>query len=275
LVVNLGKFEFVGFMKTLNVMPKALATAIVALGAMATPSLAGTFSGTYGFGTNTTNIFTSPDANATLAATESQTGMPANVIDFAVASKGSGVANVPLVGTTGTVSGVGNPGRALVASGWGDYAAFGLKTGENTTTDYFQFSINAPSAGNAITKITNVSFDAVRLLGGPTAWNLKADIGGAITDLGTGSIGTGLNGANWGSNAITAAFLSALPTNITQAITFRLYASGATNIAGTLGVDNFKVDGTAIPTPAAIPAMIAFGAGLWRKRKQETEVAAD
>jgi hypothetical protein len=66
--------------------------------------------------------------------------------------------------------------------------------------------------------------------------------------------------------------------NISQQVTFRLYGYNpdGNDRSGYFSVDGVKVKGTttAVPTPAAIPAIIAFGAGLWGKRKQQnTEVA--
>jgi hypothetical protein len=260
----------------LNVMPKALAgtlataAAVVAVGAMAMPSLAGTFSGTYGFGANSA----APTNNVT-----SSSIVPAGTVTFGAFSNGSGVpgANVP---------GVGNPERSYQAAGWGAYTGATKTSNAQQDTDYFQFSV-APTPTNNLT-IKTISFDAINALGGPVAWNLRAFLGapaanaafGTGIDLGSGSI-TG----SWVNNSVN--ITSVLLQNVSQQVTFRLYGSGATGvplpfglgqtsgILGTFGVDNVKVDGTAIPTPAAIPAIIAFGAGLWRKRKQQDEVVAD
>jgi hypothetical protein len=263
-------------MKTLNILPKVFAgtaatvgAAVVVVGATASQSLAGSFTGTYTFdGPSQT------PAIAATAATETQTGMPASVVDFGAFSAGSGLTAGSGVGTGG------NPGNAYTKAGW----TTSTTTPDNT--DYFQFSLSAPSVGagaanDAITKITSITFDTARNNNGPQNWALSAFLGatpGAALAYTAGNsvITGGTVGTSFSTqtinNSINAAFLTALNSAISgttvKQITFRLYGYGATNNGGTFSVDNVRVAGDAIPTPAAVPALIAFGAGLWRKRRQ-------
>ncbi len=243
----------------------ALGTVLVAGVA---PSYAGTFSGTYGFD------------NASLAATEGGVALPTPGGALSFGNFGSnnvsGIASNP----TNTVNDF--------------YRGQGFGANFNAN-NYFSFS-DAPTTSNKIVDITNFGFKSVRASDtAPTTWRLDARLGnsGGFTNIFTSAVGalsgvaTSAGLTNLTSGTATLASLNqqtisqsinnALLKNVTGEIQFRLYGYGGSNGGGNTTrwyVDDVALNGDAIPTPAAIPAMIAFGAGLWRKRKQEGAAAA-
>jgi hypothetical protein len=265
----------------MNMWKLALPVSLLAVGMVmgaAAPSYAGVFGGTYGFNSGNISATESGDAIA-----------PLNIVNFSNLSAGNGLSNP---GVTGNNAGLNGNGRGYSASGWN-------QTGTANAVfanDYLEFGITAPTSGSIT--VNSFSFDYLRgrSVDSPTTWFLRAQIpsvnSGSFFDvLSNGSL-TGNNTWQQVNSALSANITGAALSNlsgVTQAITFRLYAFGGNssidgldlgplmngNNLGPLTVDNLRVGGTTpVPTPAAIPAIIAFGAGLWRKRKQQdTEVA--
>jgi hypothetical protein len=137
------------------------------------------------------------------------------------------------------------------------YIGFDLT--QNSTpdlTEYFQFSVN-PFASSPTT-FNSFGFNS-RRIGGPTQWLLQASVGGgAFSNVGSG---------DFTNQTTSVAGLSA----VTQQVVFRLYGYGASSPLNSWSVDDVVLSGiTAVPTPAALPAMVGFGLGLWRKRKEQT-----
>jgi hypothetical protein len=232
----------------------ALPVSLLAVGTVvgAAPSYAGTFSGVYSFD------------DGSVAATKTFVPVNPDTVNFGAFSKGTGVAVDPVI-TRGS--------SAYQATGW--------TSPDNTNPDsnkYFQFVV-APVAGN-IMSITEVSFLRLSTDSGPRNWILRAFLGdpaaydsASAIDLATSAITTG---SSTSQNTITSPFQSPTAFQSVSQVTFRLYAYNALDSTGFFGVDNVKVEGTAspVPTPAAIPAIIGFGASLWRKRKQEGAAVA-
>jgi hypothetical protein len=135
----------------------------------------------------------------------------------------------------------------------------GLNLAQSNTpdlTEYFQFSVN-PFASSPTT-FNSFGFNS-RRIGGPTQWLLQASVGGgAFSNVGSGGF----------PNQITS--VTGL-SNVTQQVVFRLYGYGSTSPLNSWSIDDVVLSGlTAVPTPAALPAMVGFGLGLWRKRKEQT-----
>jgi hypothetical protein len=174
--------------------------------------------------------------------------------------------------TLSSNAGSGNPGLAYQSNGW---------TRKNSTadTDFLSFTVS-PMANMKFT-ISKLLFDSKRGAGsgnsgaansGPTLWALRSSIDQFAGTLDTGSLG---NTNSWRSITVDVTAIS----DRIQPVVFRLYGydSNAVNLANNFwSVDNVSIDGTvspaasAVPTPAAIPAIVAFGVSLWRKRRGVT-----
>jgi hypothetical protein len=215
------------------------------------PSYAGTFSGVYSFD------------NASVAATETLVPVNPDTVNF-----GSFGAPTGVTGFLATVQdNTGTTNDNFRGQGW---------TSAFDAARYFSFSVT-PTATNKIVDVTSFGFKSTRAdaTGAPTTWRLDARQGtsGLFTTVFTSSVGA-LSGTT--TQTITQALNNAVLQNVSSltALQFRLYGYGGNGTGNNSRwtVDDVTLSGTAIPTPAAIPAIIAFGAGLWRKRKQ-TEMA--
>jgi hypothetical protein len=217
------------------VMPVSLLAVGTVMGSAA-PSYAGAFGGTYSF-----------TSNAVSVTTETGDASSPNRVDFSS------------FGGDGTAVGSNFDGTS-----WSD-------------TKFFSFSA-IPTAGNNITSLTGFSFKStsdstVNNGSGPNAWKLFYSGNGGSTF------------SEWVGGNLTRGAEETIPlTSTTLTLTrnipilFRLYGLGSVGAGNNNGkawtVDDVELRGTAeaIPTPAAIPAMVGFGLGLWRKRKK-AEVA--
>lgn len=134
--------------------------------------------------------------------------------------------------------------------------------------DYIEFTVT-PTDGAAFTP-AGLVFSWDHSATGPDSLALRSSADGFASDLGVISgLATGITTGN----TIT---LSGL-TDISSALTFRLYGFGATNASGTGGFDvasnsvNVQLNGTvsAIPEPSTYAAILGGGAlaGAWFRRR--------
>jgi hypothetical protein len=164
--------------------------------------------------------------------------------------------------TLSSNAGSGNPGLAYQSNNW-------TRKDSPASTDFLTFTVS-PMAN------TKFSFDSKRGAGsgnsGPKLWALLSSINGFQTALGTGSLG---DTNSWQSIQVNLTTIS----DQIQPVVFRLYGYNSNAVDLTTNfwsVDNVSIEGTvspaasAVPTPAAIPAIVGFGVSLWRKRRGVT-----
>jgi hypothetical protein len=209
------------------------------------PSYAGNFTGNYGFGTLI------PPATTTTA--NVTPGEPVTFSSFV----GDGIVNGNSTGRTGPSD------SGYFGTGW---------TSAFDPNKYFRFNVAAASGTQM--NITGFQFDSRRLAGlvgsaAPRQWALRSSLDNFSTNLLSGVLSATGNLPNSGWETITQGLAL---NNVTGTVFFRLYGFDAANAAGTWQVDNVILSGvtTAVPTPAIAPAMVGFGIGLWRKRKQRS-----
>jgi hypothetical protein len=201
-----------------------------------------------------------------LSAPESQAATFVGRYSFTNGSRRATVTGRPVVFGQFAAAGVsGTPIEASIFSG----RFRGSNWTRNATPNlgqYFEFSANP--LGN-LTTYNRFGFNSRSFSGffgtglGPRNWLLQAKVG-------SGSFFNVLSGALGPVNAVNQGFSNASLTNVTQQVVFRLYGFNAPVSANTWIVDDVFVSGiSAIPTPAALPAILGFGAQLWRKRKQQ------
>jgi hypothetical protein len=160
----------------------------------------------------------------------------------------------------------GNPGLAYQTNGWT------RSNGPALTQDFLTFTVQP--INNVRFTIAQILFDSKRGAGtgssGPRLWALRSSIDNFVNNLDAGSLGAT---SNW--QPIVASLVG-MPYQ-TGPVIFRLYGYDSNNTTLTdnvWAVDNVSIDGTvtpttgaAVPTPAAIPAIVGFGISLWRKRR--------
>jgi hypothetical protein len=146
------------------------------------------------------------------------------------------------------------------ASGWNSNSLSSLQS-------FFQFQVT-PKAANAVT-LAQIMFDQRRSGSGPKNWVLRS----SLDAFGTNLINSATPLADaWNKDPVTVTLPSQFE-NLTKGVTFRLYGYDAAGSTGTWRLDNVSIEGTvspaasAVPTPAAIPAIVAFVVSLWRKRR--------
>jgi hypothetical protein len=140
------------------------------------------------------------------------------------------------------------------------YAGTGWATSDSPAANkYFEFTVNPAGLP---TTFTDFGFNSQRYGNGPRQWQLQASIGG-------GSFFSVASGNLSGNQSVSQNFGSQL-SGVTQQVVFRLYGYNARRTFGLWDVDDFYMSGTKVPTPAALPALVGFGVGLWRKRKEQT-----
>lgn len=134
-----------------------------------------------------------------------------------------------------TVSGIGR-GSGITGSNTNNrYNATGWNSVALDANDYFEFIIT-PNSGNAINFIS-VNFTLQNSATGPAAnWVLRSSRDGFTNDIGTiNSNATGVSNTVMLSNPLFQ--------NINAAITFRIYAWGASSGTGTFSVNDFVFNG--------------------------------
>lgn len=117
----------------------------------------------------------------------------------------------------------------------------GFNSATLNTAKYFEFTITPNS--NYAMSLSTISFFEQKSGTGPSNWVLRSSLDGYASNL---------NGASAGT---TSASFSATPQsidlglelqNITTAVTFRLYAYGATSSSGTWRLDDLTIEGNMI-----------------------------
>jgi len=135
----------------------------------------------------------------------------------------------------------------------------------NNSNGYFQWTLQ-PNAGYAI-DFTNITGQWQRSGTGPTSYVVRTSLDGYTAVLASGSI-TGEGSAtsfnlNLGSSTLD---------EVAGPISIRLYASGATNPAGTFSINNFVVDGSVfeaiVPEPASLGLLGLGGLMLARRGRR-------
>jgi hypothetical protein len=167
-------------------------------------------------------------------------------------------------GVVGLGGSSGNPGLAYQSNGWTNLT-------ETARRDFLTFTVQPINDARFI--INQILFDSKRGAGtetsGPQSWALRSSIDNFMDELDSGSLGST---NTWQP---IAANIVGMPTQV-RSVVFRLYGYGGNGSAtrnNFWSVDNVSINGSvsrdasAVPTPAAIPAIVGFGVSLWRKRR--------
>lgn len=143
----------------------------------------------------------------------------------------SGISAGPGLGATS------NTGNRYNAAGWDS-------TSLVVTADYYQFTIT-PASGNKL-NLSSFTYTGQASGSGPGSTALRSSVDGYASNIGTTSIG-----------GTTISLTGAAYQNLTSAVTFRLYAWGASGSGGTFSVNDFSFNGTVIQLPPApvLPAI--------------------
>ena len=113
----------------------------------------------------------------------------------------------------------------------------GFNTAAINAAKYIQFSVT-PNANYAVV-LNSISFYDQKSATGPTAWVLRSSLDGYVANLNT----------NTATNTPFAATPNVVELglsfqNISTAVTFRLYAYGASSSAGTWRIDDLTIEGS-------------------------------
>jgi len=119
-------------------------------------------------------------------------------------------------------------------------------TGGLSTSDYCEFSVTPQ---NYRANITSVTFDCNRSATGPVELAIRSNQDNFSSNIGTASLGT-----NFGNASFSVSF-----NGLENEVKFRIYAYAAPNSAGTIRLDNLKVNGTVIVVP--LPVELAYFRG--------------
>jgi hypothetical protein len=200
-----------------------------------------------------------------LAADVSQASSFVGRYSFTNGSTSGAVTGRPVVFSRFTSNGV--HGTPLDVAGTAHDRFIGSRwtTGSSKNpSQYFQFAANP--LGNRTTfnsfGFNSWSYGSLRKGLGPRHWMLKASLDGGRNFFEVLSGGLGVQ------DTINRRFHNSRLTNVTQQVVFRLYGFNAPTSHNFWNVDDVHLGGiSAIPTPAALPAILGFGMQLWRKRK--------
>ena len=146
-----------------------------------------------------------------------------------------------------TVSGISRGSDVARATVNGVYTGSDWNSNSLNQNDYFEFTLT-PNAGYKINFTSFVYAGAIGGTGGGSTGPSDFVVRSSLDDF-TGNIWTG----NTASNTVTLS--GTLFQNIGAAITFRIYAYGATNSGRTYGIDNFTFNGSVsciVPTTTGV-----------------------
>ncbi|WP_171606370.1 beta strand repeat-containing protein [Limnovirga soli] len=147
-----------------------------------------------------------------------------------------------------TVSGIGRGDATTVGADANDrYNANNWNVSSFDANKYFEFTLT-PNSGYKI-DFTNLVYTAQASATGPTNFSFRSSADGYVNDIATTTLTTG---DVFGLSA--ASF-----QGVTTAITFRLYAWGASSAAGTFSVNDFIFNGSVSVTCTLPNAVIANG----------------
>ena len=136
--------------------------------------------------------------------------------------------------STGTMS---FPAGHTTASTDNSLSTTGFNSATINTAKYIQFSVT-PNANYAVV-FNNISFYDQKSGTGPTTWVLRSSLDGYVANLNTPSAANTPFAATPNVVELGLNF-----QNIATAVTFRLYAYGATSSAGTWRVDDLTIEGS-------------------------------
>ena len=224
---------------------------------------------TIGVFASATNAAVLVQYNFDAGTTSATAGLVPSTVDSNVTSNTfSGVGAIPNTGggvtNTNYASGNPNTGLAINFQGW--------PTGAVDPGDYYTFTIT-PKAGIRM-NIDNITLDERSSSTGPRNMvirsnnndiNYNTNIGGPFT---LSPVQNGTNPPNNGFSTYTTGTLGSSFTNLTQAVTFRIYGYNAGGTGGTMRLDNVTVNGTAVPEPLTMigwGSAMVLGASLKRK----------
>lgn len=132
-----------------------------------------------------------------------------------------------------TVSGIGRGSGITGANTNNRYNATGWNVGALSNTRYFEFTLT-PSAGYAI-KFTGFEYEGQKSGSGPENFAFRSSLDNFAANIGTAT-----------AAGTTISLAAATYQNITQPITFRIYAWGATSGGGTFSINDFAFNGTVV-----------------------------
>lgn len=167
-------------------------------------------------------------------------------------SSASDLSRAPAVLAFQTQEQVSNPGNIVYASGF-------YTGGSGDTTRYLQFTVQAdPTYGLTLTSLTFIH-DTVT--NGPTDWFVRSSLDGFTSDLDSGTI------------PLSGLLPESVPLSITSEtgpITFRIYATGASDVVAYRN-DDITLNGTValIPEPFSA-ALFVLGLAVVIRRARKS-----
>lgn len=216
----------------------------------------------------------------------------AQVFTYSFADVVGGTSSTSAGGTAGNmtfssfsaagVSPTANAGGVFSFTQWSTGATDGNSTfsGALDSSDYFQFTIT-PASGYQFS-ITSLTFDAGRSGTGPRQFAIRSSADGYTSNLSAATTNANVSvvatnvfqftdtASTYAGNSITLS--GANFTNLTDPLTFRIFAFNAEGSSGVFRIDNFSIhaSATAVPEPSTYAALAGAGVlafAVWRRRR--------
>ena len=130
----------------------------------------------------------------------------------------------------------GNPGQAIAANGFNS-AGF-------DADDYFGLEVS-PNSGFEL-DLSSLTFDTRRSSTGPPSLELRSSLDNYASTVATGTASTSFPGT------VSFDLSGAAFQDVTSAVTFRIYAFGASSGSGTLRLDNVTLNGDVVSTGGTV-----------------------
>jgi hypothetical protein len=252
-------------LRTVQQLVLGLGGAIVAMASTGDMAQAGSFTGTYQF-----------DGDSLVAVMDGVDAPVFSRFEYQKTDSQNGTGN-PDFSDGSKAGAVGASDRGYQADRWNGNTA-------NDLRNFFQFGLT-PQSGQQVS-LTRLLFNHRRRTeSGPSIWELRSSLDGYGAAIANGAIAIGSDTASW----VSSPYLGTIDfadrfANLTDAITFRLYAYGSSQWNSLWLVDNVQLEGgtslvnpqvsgfganaaAPVPTPAILPALVSFSFGLWRKRR--------